>query len=307
MHHAPRRAAAAAAVIVTTLLSLAACSSDDAPAAMPPGDGSGGSSSAPSSSPSASPPAPAGAAGRYVALGDSYTAAPGVGKATGPEGCFQTDANYPHLLAERLDYTLVDVSCSAATSENLTTEQALNVPPQLDALTADTALVTLGIGGNDEGLFSGLVQECAGPGAACRESARFAPDRLDAELKRLSARIAANVRAIEQRAPKARIVVVGYPQVLPASGACERLPIDAANLPFAHELNRRLDAAVRSGARSAGALVADVWTATRGHDACAADPWIAGAVPEGPAVPLHPYAAYEKAAADVVATVLAKG
>lgn len=320
-HGARRRALVA--VAAASLALLAGCSSDDS------GDPSA-SNERPSSSPSATSSAASPSAGgsssaqpvdgplkglRYVALGDSYSAAPGVGQPTGPDGCFQTDANYAHLLAARYGLELTDVTCSSATSENLTKAQALNAPPQLDALSADTDVVTLGMGGNDEGLFSGLVTGCGrlgfgGGGASrpadqrCADTPRFAEPALTRELQRLTQRISADVRLIRERAPKARIVVVGYPQVVPASGGCERLPIDAADLPFAHDLNRRLDAAVRRGARAADALVADVWTATRGHDVCAADPWIAGVVPEGPAVPLHPYAAYEQAVSDLVADLL---
>src|SRR5690348_12714706 len=85
----------------------------------------------------------------YVSLGDSYTALAG----TGPfidSACKRTETNYPHLVAKDLgikDFT--DVSCGGATSAALTTDQAILKPrasrsPQLEALTKNTKLVTLG-------------------------------------------------------------------------------------------------------------------------------------------------------------------
>ncbi|NHA01431.1 hypothetical protein G5V59_20705 [Nocardioides sp. W3-2-3] len=81
------RAAAGCALVLTSVLALAACTSDDEP------DARGNKR-------------PVAAGDRYVALGDSYTSAPGVGTPTGPAGCQQTDANYPHLLAAALDLKL---------------------------------------------------------------------------------------------------------------------------------------------------------------------------------------------------------
>ncbi len=73
---------------------------------------------------------------RYVALGDSYTAAPYVYLTDVANGCLRSSGNYPALLAERLDVAKhVDVSCSGATSKDLAgrqdTFQQQTVPPQL--------------------------------------------------------------------------------------------------------------------------------------------------------------------------------
>ncbi len=54
----------------------------------------------------------------YVALGSSFAAGPGDVKRS--EGslalCFQSDANYPHLLARRYGLSLYDATCSGATT-----------------------------------------------------------------------------------------------------------------------------------------------------------------------------------------------
>lgn len=249
----------------------------------------------------------------YVALGDSFTAAPGVGEPTGPGACFRTDANYPHLLAERLDLDLVDVSCAGATSRDLHAPQPLvGVPAQLAAVTARTQLVTLSIGANDGGLFAALASRCVGLGQlgqerrarSCVGDERFAEDRLRAELAELSRQTVRSVRAIRKRAPRAELAVIGYPQLVAARGTCEVLPLGPDEVPFVHEVNSRIAAAVEDGARTARVAYVDMWTASEGHDACAAEPWVAGLRPVGPGAPLHPYPAHQVAVADALAALV---
>lgn len=57
---------------------------------------------------------------------------------------------------------MVDVTCSGATTLEMTQPQTFSDgvnPPQLDAVAADTDLVTLQIGGNDIG-FAEVLQTC---------------------------------------------------------------------------------------------------------------------------------------------------
>ena len=91
-------------------------------------------------------------AGSYVALGDSYTAGPDIPDQTGATvGCEQSDASYPYLVGRSLRLTLTDMSCGGATIADLSAAQPTGDgtnPAQLSALSAATALVTVGIGGN---------------------------------------------------------------------------------------------------------------------------------------------------------------
>ena len=48
----------------------------------------------------------------------------------------------------------------------------------------------------------------------------------------------------------------------------------------------------------------DLYGPTRGHVVCATDPWMAGATPQGPAAPYHPYRAEQDAAAKAVIAAL---
>src|SRR4029453_15989281 len=90
----------------------------------------------------------------YVALGDSYSAASGV-LPPDPEArpwCLRSTSNYPHLIAAATGAELTDVTCGAADPSDYFPPQYQDVPPQLDAVTADADLVTMTIGGNDSGV-----------------------------------------------------------------------------------------------------------------------------------------------------------
>ncbi len=62
---------------------------------------------------------------QYVALGDSYTAAPNTGPKVANNGCFNTEVNYPHRIADATGMDLVDNSCNGATTNALTIPQQI--------------------------------------------------------------------------------------------------------------------------------------------------------------------------------------
>ena len=76
-------------------------------------------------------------------------------------GCLRSTRNYPAQLAQLLPSTTGSTSAvRAPTTGDITGSQELfgpTLPPQLDAVTADTDLVTIGIGGNDDRVFTQLV------------------------------------------------------------------------------------------------------------------------------------------------------
>ncbi len=167
----PLRSAALSATLAA-LLALGACSAgaDPEPDAGASTGASTRASTRASTSTSASPSASASSTPRasrgesYVALGDSYTAAPLVASTDTAGGCLQSEGNYPHLVARELGYDLRDVSCAGATSASMIGVQRLPDgsvrPPQFDALGRGTDLVTIGIGGNDVGLLTTLAGTC---------------------------------------------------------------------------------------------------------------------------------------------------
>ena len=84
--------------------------------------------------------------------------------------------------------------------------------------------MTVGIGGNDAGLV-GVAEKCAQLGVtdpnghACRDYwAPAATTRSPRRSRRAKPKIAAVLQGIHQRSPKARVAIVGYPDVLPKNG-----------------------------------------------------------------------------------------
>src|SRR5206468_2940895 len=86
-----------------------------------------------------------------------------------PAGCARSNHNYPSLMAGWLRFAkFTDVSCGGAQTKDMTSPQKVQGgvnPPQLDALTKDTRVVTLMIGGNDIG-FGEILQTCGSLGAS---------------------------------------------------------------------------------------------------------------------------------------------
>jgi lysophospholipase L1-like esterase len=232
--------------------------------------------------------------GRYVALGDSYTAAPGEGPGE-VAPCNRSSDNYPHLVATAIDADVTDASCAGATLDDLTSSQADGVAPQLDALTSSTKLVTIGIGGNDLDL-GGFASGCAS-GADCPAAA----DRLLATVPALTQRLIGVLAQIRQKAPSAKVVVVGYPLII--AGSCAEAPLPSEDVPLLVKVNTRLDEALSSAASTAKVAYADVLTPSKGHDICGSDPWIAGISGQG-AQPLHPKSAEQHAVAEVIRRLL---
>ena len=131
-------------VLLVLAAALSACSSSG----VEPSDSSSSSVGPRVASPAGSP----GRFSRYVALGDSYSAGPLIPTTDLAGGCARSDHNYPSLVAKGLGVrTLVDVTCSGATTADVTHVQRTfgdaRIPPQGRMLTPDTDLVTIGIGG----------------------------------------------------------------------------------------------------------------------------------------------------------------
>src|SRR4051812_14630947 len=89
----------------------------------------------------------------YVAMGDSFTTGGGTGPAAegSPHECGVSSASYPFLAAATLGLTLKDVSCGGASSSSFRSSQFPDQPPQFDALSASTEVVSVSMGGNDHG------------------------------------------------------------------------------------------------------------------------------------------------------------
>ena len=141
---------------------------------------------------------------KYVALGSSYAAGPGIPTQSGGV-CTRSSNNYPSLVAAKLKLSLVDVSCSGATTANVLTTSQGTHPPQIGAVTSDTSLVTFTVGGNDIG-YTATAFSCGMGDAACTSH----PARLASSLATLKTSLTTMVSTIRSKAPSAKIVMVAY-------------------------------------------------------------------------------------------------
>jgi len=238
--------------------------------------------------------------GGYVALGDSYAAGPGIPDQTGtPAGCARSNHSYPALLASWLRLTdFTDASCSGARTTDMTAPQQVQGgtnPPQLNALRADTRVVTLMIGGNDIG-FGEILQTCGSlaqsdpTGNPCQKHYR---NELAARVNALGPKVAAVLDGIHKRSPRASIVVVGYLRILPATGTCYPVvPFAAGDGPYFDGVEKQLNNQLATQAAKHHALFVNPYLYSYGHDACQAPDrkWVEGLAPISPGAPMHPNA-----------------
>ncbi|WP_425834161.1 SGNH/GDSL hydrolase family protein [Streptomyces fractus] len=247
----------------------------------------------------------------YVALGDSYTSGTGILPHTDTT-CTRSARNYPTRVAEQIGpASFVDVSCGGATTEHLWKPQN-GVPPQLDALGADTTLVTLGMGGNDIG-FGEILAQCVTrsasdpTGTPCRGyHTSDGEDELARRITVTAPKIAAALDGIRDRAPHARVMVVGYPVIVPheGTGCWPYVPIADGDVPYLRIVEQQANAMLSEQARSHGAEFVDTYKPTVGHDACQVPKrrYVEGLLPARPAAPFHPNA---EGAATIARAVIA--
>jgi hypothetical protein len=245
--------------------------------------------------------APASAAPRYVGLGDSYAAGPLIPVQIAPFGCLKSSSNFAHLVQLQKRFAeFRDASCSGAETEDMTAPQGVTPgpnPPQFDSLSADTKLVTVQIGGNDIG-FSEIVRTClsATPvGTPCKDHyTAGGTDELRARINALGGKLATVLREVHRRSPGARVALVGYPSVLPATGpGCyPAVPITPGDVDYLRGVLADLNTRIQRSAGAGSATYVDTYTSTVGHDICQAPgtKWIEGIVPTAPAFPVHPNA-----------------
>ena len=259
-------------------------------------------------SPNPSSARPGWAGARYVAMGSSFAAGPGIPhRAAGsPRAAGRSTGNYAHLVARRLGLDLADVTFSGATTKEFLTGSASR-PAQLDAVTADTRLITLTGGGNDVGfapriLLSSLPFPLRDLPPVRRQLASYADPALTGErftqLRENLLQLAVQVR---QRAPRSLLLFVEYLSVLPpdATWPTGLLPADVAE--WGRGIARRLSETTQQAAAEAGAIFVPAGAMSAGHHAWSADPWTRRfhlSLHNG--APYHPNAKGMAAVADLV-------
>lgn len=246
----------------------------------------------------------------YVAMGDSFSAAPFVPLNDVAYGCNRSSNNYPHLVARALHIDdLEDRSCTGAQTVDLygrrqLTADGQSVPPQFTALSGDTDLVTIGIGANNGRLYARMATVCRKMTKICplydeRASLRATVDQLGPEL-------VYTLGQVKERAPKARVLLIGYPKLLPQHGDCRRLPrMRPQDRATFRAMNLRLRYEMRDSAKEAGVEFVDFYRVSIGHDVCARHPWVQGRVGSSHrGAALHPLPSGQAALARLVERTL---
>jgi lysophospholipase L1-like esterase len=231
---------------------------------------------------------------KYVALGSSFASGPLIPEVA--DGmCLRSTNDYPNLVARELKLSLTDVSCGAATTDDiLTTPQGAH-PPQIEAVTPDTNLVTITIGGNDVN-YTVTNLGCAADakkGQDCLGTS-LQPSQIEQNLARLPGKLDATLHAIADKAPHATIVVLPYLRVFPAvAKPCPpSVPMTTRTLQYLDGFSDKLHTAIKQAAarvKRARVRFVDSYL-PKDHTACAApaERWVEGAVPASPAVMFHP-------------------
>ncbi|MBO0869601.1 MAG: SGNH/GDSL hydrolase family protein [Micromonosporaceae bacterium] len=256
--------------------------------------------------------------GRYVALGDSYTSGPFIPNQV-DLNCVRSDHNYPSLVAATIHSSeFKDVSCGGATTGDILApgsgELGIQVPAQLAAVTASSALVTVQIGGNDIG-FSDIITTCAEEslsnpfGSPCtKHFTAGGTDQLQARIADTAPKVTTVLQAVHAAAPGARVLVLGYPALLPdtGSGCWPTVPIAFGDTPYLRSTEKSLNSMLSGVAAANGALFVDTYTPSIGHDACKSSSvrWVEGLIPSNPSAPMHPNAAGERGMATEVVAAL---
>jgi lysophospholipase L1-like esterase len=252
----------------------------------------------------------------YVSLGDSYSSGEGVepffelnNACHRSTLAYSTQVNVP--TTDTTFYSLRGepyndwgfLACSGATTRQVLNKQLNRRDDETNTnylrVNDRTRLVTITIGGNDV-RFADILKFCGGNHADCPNQ-RFQGETLSVRVESLLAELGPKLvqvyEKIHQRAPDARILVLGYPQVFPEQAeeqncaSLRQYTLRGKSAGFSQseqnylrnvgvQLNERIDESVAlfSGATGVGEFVpvADTFA---GHEVCGnAGQWINGPV-----------------------------
>lgn len=273
--------------------------------------------------PVSSPPPPPPPAPQYVALGDSFSSGEGVPPFDPStdikriDECHRSTSAYPQLLARDANLNLVaDRACSGAVIVDVIGEGRWPGEPtaQVSALTKQTSIVTISIGGNDI-RFGDVLYDCVISNCVSRDS-----KKVDRWLALLRNNLPDVYRKIQSKTSSStRIFAVGYPQIFPDPNITDvnrcadvslrkGLRITAEEMTWIRKKAIALSAIVRAVAKSfPGGLYIDPMEPGRstfpGHELCTQNSWFNG-IENPTSYSFHPNALGQLAYAHLIETYL---
>jgi hypothetical protein len=243
----------------------------------------------------------------YVALGDSYSSGEGVAPYFEPKNsCHRSMEAYPTQIdvpftaqpfegATQFGWGFL--ACSGATTSQIMQKQLTAKRDKTNTnwlpLSSSTSLVTITAGGDDVD-FGGVLTFCFKKGNNCESDPYGGYSTLDtwatAQFAALEPHLAALYKQIRLQAPNAQILVLGYPQLLPASSAeqsCFKLQPGFPKYPglgtdeqsFIRSADDTLNTTIDNAVTDAniGATFLPVAKAFTGHEVCGSSgEWING-------------------------------
>lgn len=204
----------------------------------------------------------------YVALGDSYSSGVGAGDyATDDPGCKRSANAYSQRW---MDMFLTDpvatfafVACSGATTKDVESKQ-------LSALSAETTMVSMTIGGNDVG-FAPIVAECLVVDAVNEDLCLAAVLAAGVKVKNsMPATLDALYKKIKEAAPNARVFILGYPHIFQL-GSCG-MGLSEGSREAINEVTSALNTVIRDAATANGFTFVDGEEAFMGRGVCTTAP-----------------------------------
>ena len=171
--------------------------------------------------------------------------------------------SYSALLAAELDLDLTDVSCGAATIANVVSSPQGDAPPQISAVTADTGLITVSVGGNDIN-YAGTALMCGDPANICTLDAA----KLDTDAAAATTALTDMIEQVQAAAPSATIVLVTYPRIV-GNSTCDALGLDPSEADVVRTMGERLQEVFVDVAEETGITLVDPYSAGD-HTVCVA-------------------------------------
>ncbi|MET9019792.1 SGNH/GDSL hydrolase family protein [Actinopolymorpha sp. NPDC004070] len=229
----------------------------------------------------------------YAALGDSYSSGLGTRSYYPDSGsCYRSPYSYPVLDAARIGARLTFLACSGAT--------VAGVRSQVGRIPSGATLVTVTAGGNDAG-FGNVLLRCALPWPlTCWDQIDHANTVIRTVLP---ARLDGLYAAIRAAAPRARVLVVGYPRLFNGRECNLASRISSSEQRALNATADLLAATIAARAAAHGFAYADARGPFTGHSVCADAEWING-LSNPIAESYHPNRPGQRGYADLVGPAL---
>ncbi|WP_055688796.1 SGNH/GDSL hydrolase family protein [Streptomyces prasinus] len=204
------------------------------------------------------------AADGYVALGDSYSSGVGAGSYISSSGdCKQSTKAYPYLWkAAHSPSSFHFTACSGARTDEV-------LASQLGPLSTATGLVSISVGGNDAG-FADVMTTCV------LQSESTCISRINTARSYVTSTLPGKLdnvySAIRDRAPNAKVVVLGYPRFYKLGATC--VGLSEAKRVAINNASDLLNSTTAQRVNAHGFTFADVRSPFTGHEICSGSSWL---------------------------------